>query len=200
MAPADKGQFACSCGALSGRIHNLSPQTGVHVLCFCPDCRAGEVYLDQPDPGTSGVDLVQVSPSDISINTGREHLGLLRLYPTGLLRWYATCCNTPMFTTVATPKIRLVGVRTQRLAQAEEAGRVRARAFVPKRGGKTRHEHPMRMIWPFVVRSLSGLISGAWRDTPFFDPETRKPVVEAKVLTKEERRDLGLGPQSPPMS
>lgn len=174
----------------------MSPGTVVRAVCFCADCRAADLNLGQPDPAKTGVDLVQVSPSDVSIDSGEAHLALFRLYPSGLLRWYADCCKTPMFNTTATPKIRLVAVRTNRIDHPERAGPVRARAFVPKRMGKRGHEHPMRMIWPVAVRSLAGLISGDWRNTVFFDPETRNPVRDATILTQDERSALGLGPQA----
>ena len=196
MSTGQDTRFSCTCGALTGHIANLSPESAVHALCFCPDCRAAEVYLGQPDPGTGGVDLAQLNPSDISIDTGQEHLALLRLYPTGLFRWYAACCNTPLFNTVTTPKVRLASIRTQRLDEPNRVGPVRSRAFVTKPNGKRKHEHVMRLVWPLAVRSLAGLITGEWRDTPFFDPTTRQPVCEPKVLTREERRALGLGPKT----
>ena len=201
MSVAGTGQdtrFSCNCGRFSGHVAALSPQSGVHLQCFCADCRAADVYLGQPDPETSGLHIVQVSPSDISIDTGAEHLALLRLYPTGLLRWYAGCCQTPMYNTVATPRLSMVGLRVERLDSPRQAGPVRVKAFVPKPGGKRGHRHAMRMVWPIAVRSLSGLISGDWRDTPFFDPQTRLPVRTPKVLSQSERRELGLGPRTAP--
>jgi hypothetical protein len=43
------------------------------------------------------------------------HLRLMRLSEKGLLRWYAGCCDTPLFNTMATPKVPFVGVLTDRL-------------------------------------------------------------------------------------
>ena len=144
----------------------------------------------------AGVDLAQLNPSDVSIDTGAEHLAVFRLYPTGILRWYAECCNAPLFNTVATPKVRLATIHTHRLDEPNRVGPVRARAFVPRPNGKRKHEHVLRLVWPLAVRSLSGLINGDWRDTPFFDPQTRQPVREPTILTREDRRALGLGPKA----
>ena len=141
------------------------------------------------------MDIVQIAPSDVTFKSGQEHLRVLRLYPSGLLRWYAGCCETPLFNTVATPKVGLIGMMTQRLADPDQAGPVRARAFVPHRSGKRRHKNMLRLIIPFLRNTIARLISGAWRDTPFFDLETKRPIAKPTVLTEEERRALGLGPK-----
>lgn len=192
MSDGQDTEFSCSCGALSGEVSALSPDSATHIVCFCPDCRAAEVYFGQTDPEDDGVHLAQLNPSDVSITNGEEHLALLRLYSSGIFRWYAACCNAPLFNTVATPKVRFISIMANRLEHPQRLGSVKARAFEPTRKGKVRHHHAMRMIWPIAVRSLAGLISGEWRETPLFDPATGKPIREAKVLTSAERQSIGL--------
>jgi hypothetical protein len=195
VAAGQDTRFSCSCGTISGHIRNLSAETARRALCFCPDCRAAERFLGQPDPGGDGVPLAQLAPADIVFETGLEHLAVMRLYPTGLMRWYADCCKAPLFNTVATPMVCFATILLNRLEHPERAGPVRAKAFVPRPGKKPRHQGARHLIWPVLARSLSALMTGAWRDTPFFDRATGKPVRVPRVLSQEERRALGLGPK-----
>jgi len=48
----------------------------------------------------AGVALYQTRPDCVHIDDGAEHLACLRLSPKGLLRWYASCCDTPLANTL----------------------------------------------------------------------------------------------------
>ena len=192
MAKHASTGFACVCGKLRGHVRDLSPGTAVHLRCLCGDCRAAEIFLDQPDPNPDGVDLAQLDPAAVVFDGGAEHLALLRLSPTGALRWYAACCSSPMFITVASPKVAVATIRVPRLDAPERVGPVRARAFIPRPGGRHRHEHIGRLVWPVLTRSLARLLDGRWRETPFFDAATRKPVCKARVLSPAERRAIDV--------
>ena len=148
MSSGQDTGFSCTCGALKGHIRNLSPSSGTHAVCFCPDCRAAEAYFKQPDPGSNGISLVQLNPDDVVFDEGEEHLAVARLYPSGVLRWHADCCKAPLFNTVATPKVRFATLLVKRLEHPERVGPVRAQAFVPRPGKKPRHKNAMRLIWP----------------------------------------------------
>ncbi|MFV0513395.1 MAG: DUF6151 family protein [Jhaorihella sp.] len=181
--------FACDCGALRGHLEPQAAGSGTRVVCRCRDCRAAQLHLGQADPEPNGVDLLQTTPDTVTIDRGAQNLGLFRLGPRGLLRWYATCCNTPLFNTFSSPKLPFAGVLTARLADPDRAGPVRARGFVPKPGGTT-HEHGARAVLGILGRLLRARLSGRWRNTPFFDIESGEPVVKPEVLTRSERAAL----------
>lgn len=183
-------EFSCTCGQVQGHLDASALRDGVHLRCHCPDCRAAELYFGQPDPAPDGVALFQTAPDRLHFTAGQAHLGLMRLGPNGLYRWYATCCNAPLANTLKSPKLPFAGMPLARFAEAERFGKVQAQGFLPTRDGKPRHKGAGRMVWRMLSRFLSAWMSGAWRNTPFFDAETGKPVSEAKIPTREERKAL----------
>ena len=182
-------EFACACGKLHGHVTPDAVTSGAHVVCYCRDCRAAQLYMAQPDPAPGPVDLFQTTPDSLTLE-GQENLGLFRLSPRGTMRWYATCCNTPLFNTATTPKFPFVGIQVARMSTPQRVGPVIAQAFAPKPGGTTTHKGLGRVILKMLPQILATRISGRWRQTPFFDVETGKPVATAKIPGKEERAAL----------
>ena len=193
MAEDSGTPFSCTCGQLHGHIANLSPKTCVHAICFCEDCRAAEVYHKQPDPGETGVDLVMVDPANVHIDGGQEHLAAIRIYPKGIIRWYADCCGARLFNTVSNARFVFITVVAARIPDTDMLGPVQARAFVKQPDGSRKHENGKRLFMPMALRSLARFLSGRWRDNPLFDRETGQMVVTPHILTREERREIGLG-------
>lgn len=181
------GGFACSCGALAGEIDPLSPSAGTHVECFCDSCRATNVYLGQPDPRPGGVDLFQITPDMIRITKGGENLAALQLTPKGPLRWYAACCNAPLFNTLRTANLPFATLMVERLEDPARVGPVRVQSFVRGKDGKQTHKGAALMVWRLLTRMGAARLSGRWKETPFFDIGTGKPVAEPKLLSREER-------------
>lgn len=183
--------FACACGELHGRLVDVAAHDGTHIKCYCDDCRTNLVALGHSDPAAEGVDLFQTTPDKIKIDAGGENLSVLRLSPKGLMRWYAKCCSTPLFNTMAKRGIPFVGVAGDQIKEHEALGPVRARGFVPK-DGKTTHENAGHMMTSMMARAGKSWIKGTWRDTPFFD-ETGTPTVPPRVLSREERAAALMG-------
>ncbi|TMV09582.1 hypothetical protein FGK63_00485 [Ruegeria sediminis] len=182
--------FSCDCGGLSGHITAQGVKSGTHVVCYCPDCRAAELYLGQPDLAPGPVDIFQLSPDAVVIDKGKDNLALLRLGPNGLFRWYAKCCGAPIANTLKTPKLPFAGIAAKRVSDPDRLGPVVTRGYVPDGTGKLKHEHLGRAVLAVLRRGLSARLSGRWRRTPFFDVATGAPIVPAKVLTKDERAAL----------
>ncbi|MCE8555507.1 hypothetical protein KBY29_14435 [Ruegeria pomeroyi] len=189
-AKATELAFACSCGALAGHLTADAVRTGTRVGCHCPDCRAAELYFDQPDPAPGPVDIFQTSPDGFVIDRGAEHLALMRLSPKGLFRWYAKCCNSPLATTLNSAKKPFVGVNVRRLADPDALGRTRAHGFVPQPDGSRKHRNIAPAVYGLLTRMLAGRLSGHWRKTPFFDASTGEPVAKPYVLDKQTRAAL----------
>ena len=196
MVAGQDTTLSCTCGALTGTIRNVSPATVVHARCFCADCRAAEVYHQQPDPGENGVDLTMIDPATLSIDSGTEHLAVMRIYPKGIFRWYAACCGARLFNTVYSARFVFVTVCSDRIATPSLLGPEVARAFVPQPDGTTKNENAARLYLPMIRRSLLRLITGRWRDNPLFDPASNRPVAVPHVLTREDRHAIGLTPKS----
>ena len=188
--PSQSLDFSCACGGLKGHLTPKGLKQGTHVTCFCPDCRANELYHHQPDPAPNPVDLFQMAAPEIVITQGAEHLALMRLSPKGLMRWYASCCGTPMFNTMATPALGFAAIRGDRVSDPARLGPVRGRGFVPQPGGgKAKHDGMRAVLGGILSRLIRTRLSGSWKRTVFFDAEG-KPAAEAKLLSKEERAAL----------
>ncbi len=182
--------FSCNCGSVQGHLDASAAKSGNHVVCYCADCRAAELYLGQPDPAPGPVDILQTTPGVIHFTQGQQHLGLFRLGPKGLFRWYATCCNAPMFNTLQSPKLAFAGVAAARLTTPERLGPVISEGFIPQPDGKRKHKNVGRSAFALFSCMIAARLSGRWRNTPFFDVETGEPVRPATILTKEERKKL----------
>ncbi len=182
--------FSCTCGKLRGHISPAGPKTGLHLVCHCRDCHAAQRYLGQSAHAQDGVDLFQTSPDTIKLETGIEHLAILRLSPKGPFRWYASCCNTPMFNTLSRPGLAFVTVLLATIANPEIFGPVRAQSFVPQPGGSPKHINGGRMVLGVLTRMVAARLSGRWKQTPFFDLETGKPIAPVHLIDREERKAL----------
>lgn len=182
--------FSCSCGTLRGHIADDAVHAGTRLGCFCSDCRATKLYFKQPDPAPGPVDLFETTADAITITQGTQQLGLFRLSPRGTMRWYATCCNTPMFTSLTKPRLTFAGVQSDRMDDADRLGPITAQVFIPQPGGKTKHQGMARLAWGVFTQMLAAQISGAWRQTPFFDVDTGRPVAEPLIPSKAERAAL----------
>jgi hypothetical protein len=190
MASDKSAEFACTCGAVRGRVTPATRHSGTHVMCYCADCRAAQIYLGQDDPAPEGVELFQTTPDTIAFERGQDRLGLMRLGPNGLMRWYATCCNAPLFNTLKGPKLPFVGIHVARIADPAPIGPILVRGFMPQPDGSRKHKRVAYMAWQMFTRMLAARLSGRWRQTPFFDIETGAPVAKARIPGKNERAAL----------
>lgn len=182
--------FSCTCGKVCGHVAPVGPKTGIHLICHCGDCRAAARYLGQPDTAQNGVDLFQTSPESIRLETGVEHLAILRLSPKGPLRWYAACCKTPMFNTLSRPGLAFVTVLLSNTDDPAVFGPVVAESFVPQAGGSPKHKNGGRMVMGIMSRLIAARLSGKWKKTPFFDVATGEPIAPVHLIDKKERAAL----------
>ncbi|MDE4061289.1 MULTISPECIES: DUF6151 family protein [Phaeobacter] len=185
--------FSCSCGTMQGYITPEALKSGTHIACFCADCRANELYHHRPDPAPGPVALFQMSPDGIHITQGAEELRLMRLSPKGLFRWYAGCCGMPFANTLAKPGLPFAGMRTNLFDQPEIFGKIRTRAFEPQPGRPPRTKGAGTMVYALFRRMITARLSGKWKETPFFEIETGRPVSEPIVLSKADRDALTQG-------
>lgn len=102
----------CHCGEVKGSATDVSPKSGIRVICCCSDCQAFANHLScesQVLDEFGGTEIFQVSQSQVTIKRGHDKLRCLRLTDKGLLRWYTSCCNTPVGNTI-NAKLPFVGI------------------------------------------------------------------------------------------
>lgn len=194
----------CSCGALRGIAKEVAPERGNRIVCYCNDCQAFAHYLGRSDDmlnADGGTDIYQLSPARIKITEGENHLACMRLTPKGLMRWYASCCNTPVGNTMATAKAPFCGMMalfTDHEAQGQPrdvtAGPVRAHVngqvgFVGDGGRKLSFFEKAGVLWHAVSLLLKGWVRGEARPSPFF-ADDGTPRVKPIVLSADERAEL----------
>jgi hypothetical protein len=168
------------------------------ATCYCKDCRAFARFLAVPgvlDAG-GGTDVVAIAPAAVRFTSGSEHVASMSLSPKGLLRWYASCCRTPLGNTPRDPKLPYVGMVTTCFDAAPQA--VDA-AFGPRNRIvlNTRSATAPVRSTPLAfamggLRILAGIIGARLRReraSPFFDGAGR-PLREPEVISRERRAEL----------
>jgi len=188
----------CQCGAVKGFVSH--PQAARRTVCYCKDCqafahflgRAGEV-LDE----RGGSDVIQTLPKNVTFTQGIEALACMRLSPKGLLRWYASCCNTPIGNTLSSPNMSFIGLVHTCLENggkslSDSFGPVRAYVGTESAKGDPKPKKiglPSVLLW-FVGTTLKARLNGDYKRSPFFVADTGAPIVTPRVLSMAERTSL----------
>jgi uncharacterized protein DUF6151 len=192
-AAPERHSIQCGCGTFQAVL--LNPRSGNRVVCYCRDCQAFAHALGKAEQvldARGGSDIVQVLPKHIAIVSGRDALTCLRLTPRGLLRWYTSCCRTPIGNTLATPKLSFIGLvhvclnsGTQPLD--EIFGPVRARIYTSSAQGDPKPKEAGRghVAGWFFRTVLRARFNGDYRRTPLF-LQNGEPIVTPHVLNDEE--------------
>lgn len=185
--------FACRCGKVQGTVHEVAPDRGNHLKCYCRDCQTAANFLGYQDTldEWGGTSIFQTIPRFVEFEKGQQHLACLRLSPKGMLRWYAGCCNTPLFTMFDNPRFALAGMNMMVIAEEDRA---KFGPYVGRYSTKGARNAPEGFKDQGIPRAFALVF---WRavkaqlrgddGTPFFD-RNGQPVVSPRVLTLEERR------------
>lgn len=207
-APADL-EIRCACGKLRGMVRGVSPGQGNRGVCYCDDCQSFAHFLGRADAildARGGTRIFQIGQGQVALTHGGEHLACMRLTPKGLLRWYASCCGTPLGNTGLTRRTPVVGLVEQCLAPPASArslddvlGPSRFSVFAkfartPRPGAPppiTPPPNPSRLAFTRAILSMIGLVveallRGEGKRSPFFDPATGEPRATPRVLTPDE--------------
>jgi len=192
----------CRCGRVRGTAQPVSPRDGLHLVCYCRDCRAFARFLEKADilDAAGGTDIFQMPPARLRFDAGSDVLRCMRLSEKGILRWYTDCCRTPIGNTVG-PRIPIVGVVNSILGDAvdgrsrdEVLGRRLCRVHERSAVGPLPPSAPpppsVRLFVPRAFMMLGWWMRGLARPSPFFDERTGAPRVEPRVLTQDERAAL----------
>jgi hypothetical protein len=199
MAEGTELALRCRCGAVRGVARNVAPSTVNHCFCYCDDCQAFAHFLDRADEvldAHGGTEITQMSQASIAFAAGVDKIAAMQLSAKGMIRWYASCCRTPIGNTMGTTAMPFIGVIKAFVDVPGTAlGPIRGRSF-PKsaKGGraavpKDGLPEPV-MIALALVKVLGWRLRGDHRRSPLFDAATGQPRVAARVLTTAEREEL----------
>lgn len=188
----------CECGAVQAAL--AEPQRATRVVCYCRDCQAFARFLGQTARTLNpcgGTDIVAASPHRLRFTHGVEALRCMSLSGKGLLRWYAGCCSTPLANTPRDRALPYVGIVLDCLPGSAAA---RDAAFGPARialntASATGPVAATRFatlagVLKILRNVMAARFSGKYRDNPFFERDSGRPVVAPEVLTSSQRRSL----------
>ena len=188
----------CRCGSLRGRVSH--PERASRGVCYCKDCQAFAHFLGRPGDildEMGGTDVVATLPKHVTFSQGVEAMACMSLSETGMLRWYAGCCNTPIGNTPRNFKLSHVGLvhaclHDPSMSLDSSFGPVRMRVNTQSARGRPQ-SMPLSTI-ASVSRFMASLararVDGSYRNTPFFTADRGTPVVMPKVLGRGEREQL----------
>ena len=169
----DKTTWGCQCGKVEVEV----PTAGVRLTCYCESCRAFVERLGKGErlDAAGGSDLLQVAPDGVRIVKGQDHLAWMRLTEKGPLRWYATCCNTPMANTLPTRHVPFASFQVADLSPTEDLPEVSAKVHLKGALAHVEGPHgsPLPMLLALLGRTVMAHVTGKWRKNPFFDAEGR---------------------------
>src|SRR5262245_61116386 len=185
-------RLQCQCGTIRGQL--VLPATAIRAICYCKDCQAFARYLGRAGDVLDehgGTDIVATQPSHVRFDQGLDALACMSLSETGILRWYASCCRTPLGNTPRDRKTHYVGLVHSCLAsQSLDASFGPARLhFNAKSAHGSVRDTPLRAV--LAIARLMGWIlparlSGRHRENPFFDRTSGHAIRQPLVLSKTE--------------
>jgi hypothetical protein len=167
---------------------------------MCDDCQLYAHFLGSADTmldAHGGTELSYATQSRVFLRSGVEHLQAVKLSEKGMLRFYTSCCRTPV-ANVPHPKMAFVGIpRPFMLHDAAARDEGLGPLFRRFQGRFGRGELPdgAHLGTP-VVPWLAAMISVTWDSltgkhlpSPFHDG-SGTPVVAPQTLTATERNAL----------
>jgi len=185
--------LSCHCGSVRGTLHDA--ERGRQMVCYCDDCQtfAHHIGAGGTLDDNGGSHVVQSTPSRVTIESGAEHLGCVRLSPKGALRWYATCCKTPMANLAPGAGLPFIGLSKAFVADDTVdavVGPVQARVCGEwARGDAPSGTHagmPKLLMARAAVGLLGDALLGRAKPSPIRHADGSL-IAEPTVLTREER-------------
>lgn len=101
----------CRCGIVQGELLRL--EKALHAVCYCRDCQTYAHALGEASrtlDAKGGTEVVATQAKYLRFSSGAGRLACVRLTETGILRWYASCCRTPLANTPRDMRLPYVSV------------------------------------------------------------------------------------------
>ena len=203
MTPTDI-DVHCRCGALRGKALAVSTDTGSRLICYCRDCQAFARFLGGPGilDAHGGSDIFQLTQSQLRIDAGLDKLTCVRLSETGMLRFYAGCCRTPIGNTMARARAPFFGLVQPFMDPGEGRsldqvlGPVRLYLYTQSATAPLSPEpaapSAFRGYAHLGAVMLKGMLLGKHKPSAFFGADG-KPVVTPEILAPERHQSLRAG-------
>ena len=199
MAGATDLPLRCRCGSVRGIARGVTPSSVNHCFCYCDDCQAFAHFLGRADEvldAHGGTEITQMSQASVVFTAGADNVAAMRLSPKGMIRWYTSCCRTPIGNTMPTTAMPFIGVIKAFIdAPSAALGPIRGRGFA--NGAKGGSAAVPRDGLPEVVMSARGLakvlrwrLRGDHKRSALRVAATGRPLVEPRVLGAAEREEL----------
>lgn len=189
----NRADYTCACGTVRLRVHIASPAKATRAVCYCEDCQTAARHLghDATLDGNGGTDLVQISPEDFEILAGQSNLAPLQLSPSGIFRWHATCCKSPMINTARGPGLPFLSLINHWLDKDADAifGPPKARInLIGAYGKAVPNEFGFpKLILRFMRRALVSRMTGRYRRNPLWLWPAKTPLAAPIIITKDQR-------------
>ena len=188
----------CNCGKLKGTLnHNANVN---RCVCYCLDCQAFARFLKREHEildEEGGTSIIQTIPANVTFSEGIESLSCMRLTASGLLRWYAACCNTPIGNTPPNLNPSFIGLIRNCLNLDENSldkafGPVRMHVNTKSAIGQDKPKATglLSGTLRIIGMVLRARLDGSYKQTPFFVLESNTPIVTPKVLSDQELKDV----------
>lgn len=188
----------CQCGNVQGSVNH--PKNINRVTCYCRDCQAFAHFLGKSNEildHQGGTAIVQMLPKTLSFTQGTEYLACMRLTEAGLLRWYTTCCNTPIGNTLPSHRMSFIGVvhnclesSAVKLDDLCHGKSAHVNTTDAKGDPKPQQSGQMKTILGNILMIFKARIDGSYKQTPFFEVDSGKPIITPKILSPQEYEDL----------
>jgi hypothetical protein len=200
MAEGAEVALRCSCGTVRGVARDVAPGSINHCFCYCDDCQAFAHFLGRGDEildAHGGTEIVQMSQGNVAFTAGVDKIAAIRLTDKGLVRWYASCCRTPLGNTMATSGMPFIGV-VRVVIDAPPApvlGPIRGRGFAKRaKGGRAAVPKDglpdAVMVLRMVAKLIGWRLRGDHKRSALFEVGTDRPLSPPRVLTSAEREEL----------
>jgi Family of unknown function (DUF6151) len=183
----------CHCGKLKGTLNRN--QEVNRCVCYCADCQAFARFLKREHDildDMGGTSIIQTIPANVTFTAGTENLTCMRLRPNGLLRWYATCCNTPIGNTPPTLNPSFIGLIHTCLSSDQTSldkafGSIRMYVNTKSAIGENKPKSAGVLSGTLRVIGmiLKARFDGSYKSTPFFVLDSGDPIVTPKVLSEQ---------------
>ncbi len=185
----------CGCGAVEGKITDVVASSSAPIVCYCKDCQAFAHYLEQGDDiltKEGGTEVLQIYPCQFQITKGVDKLQSMRLTHKGLLRWYTSCCKTPVANTISS-KMAFTGVIHSLISDKqtlqETCGPIRhhimGKYALGKPDGVTLSEKfPPGVMMRVVYKLMFGRLLGKAKPNILFQADG-KPIAKPVIASAE---------------
>lgn len=184
---ASPRSWSCDCGEVRLRVGLAG---AARVVCHCRDCRAFLVHLDHAHllDAAGGTSVVQTLPERVEIVSGRDRIGCLYLSGPGRLRWFATCCRTPLGFTFRSRWVPYLSIVDGGFSASDGLGPVQAHAHRRQATARIIQDtgNMKRVMTGMALRAArSYLTAGPWRSP--FRTMGGAPIAEPQPLGAAER-------------